>query len=208
MPKGKNAPQFPKVAPRTTPRPGEGVQIVFKGLTSTPMEGGVTLQAMQLDLRDAQVPERRYPADSAGIIRTDEMVRLLFGQRKLQETGFHTLLVIHLSFLAARQFLKSMEQLAANAAEYLAKHNAGRAALTDGRQSSEQTVALAANVVAAAFNAREACLDFYHASPFVLNELAAGGKFFAEPVVRVTLMTPLMMALYEALSAMRSQLPA
>jgi len=56
--------------------------------------------------------------------------------------------------------------------------------------------------VGAAFADREACLDLYHASPYVIAELKKGAPFVAEPVVRVNLGSALACSIFETLRAM------
>ena len=43
--------------------------------------------------------------------------------------------------------------------------------LTSIEEEPEQTVTLFANIIGLAFAGREACLDFYHASPFSLHQV-------------------------------------
>jgi hypothetical protein len=140
------------------------------------------------------------------------MVRLLFGQTKTIGSGLNTLLVIHVSFLGVRHFIKSMQDgVAKSARDFLARHAITSPNLLDISEESSQpasTVNLEANIIAMAFHGREACLDFYHASSFVWHNLGRGGKFYAEPVVRVTLPTALMMALYDSLEADKTSFPA
>jgi hypothetical protein len=48
-----------------------------------------------------------------------------------------------------------------------------------------------------AFAGREACIDFYHASPFSLNFVKQNKKMAIEPVVRVMFKTGLAIALVD-----------
>ncbi len=185
-------------------RPNEGVAI---DIIRQPMMQGAKSQQILMDLSSAQVPDRRYPADVASVVVSDDMVRLLFGQQKLTGAGLLSVLVIHTSFWGARQFLNSMVDVAKTARAHLEQHDIPMAQLFQVKEEPNQTVPLAANIIAAAYAGREACLDFYHASSFSMRGLGLGGGLFAEPVVRITLTTPLLLAIHDALEAKKDKLP-
>lgn len=188
-------------------RPGEGVVIASRGDVE-PGEGGS--QTIALDLTTAQVPERRYAAEVGALVMSDNMVRLLFGQTKAIGDGLNSLLVIHIPYRAARTFLSSMSSVSKTARDFMDRHRIGNSRLLELKDQKEpgQTATVEANIIAAAFSGREACMDFYHASSFVAHAFGNTGKYFAEPTVRVTLALPLLMAIYDWLLGRKNELPA
>ena len=185
-------------------RPNEGVAI---DIIRHPMREGAKSQQISMDMSSAPVPDRRYPADVASVLVSDDMVRLLFGQRKLTGTGLLSVLVINISFWGVRQFLSSMVGVAKTGRTHMEEHRIPAAQLFQVKEEPNQTVPLAANIIAAAYAGREACMDFYHASSFSMRGLGLGAGFFAEPVVRITLTTPLLLAIHDGLEAKKDRLP-
>jgi hypothetical protein len=95
-----------------------------------------------------------------------------------------------------------------SAADVVARLKLPEASLANIREDVPgQTVPFAANIVTAGFTGGDACMDYYYASPFSFQIAQAGGEFQAEPVVRVNLPTPLMIALYEKLFEIKDSLP-
>jgi len=190
-------------------RPGEGVVIGIVRQDIADSDGAVS-QAVSIDLSTAQVPDRRYAAEVGAIVMSDNMIRLLFGQTKAIGEGLSSLLVIHIPYRAARVFLHSMNGVAKSAREYMDRHKTGNSRLLELKDQKEpaQTATVEANIIAAAFSGREACMDFYHSSSFAMHGFGITGKFFAEPTVRVTLALPLLMAIYDWLSSHKNELPA
>lgn len=188
-------------------RKGEGVHITT---LRTPVAtiGGVTRDALSIDLSTAQVPDRRYAADAARVVVGDDMVRIIFGQRKPVGDGVQSILLIRIPFLGARQFIRSMEQVRDQVNAYLTKFHIRVSPPLDLKESPNQTVTLDANIAAAGFTAREACLDFYHVSPYVIVGLKNGGDLYADPVVRVILSTSDLMSIYNELVANKASMPA
>jgi hypothetical protein len=103
-----------------------------------------------------------------------------------------------------------MNGVAKTAGEYMDRHKVSKSSLLELKNQTEptQTATVEANIVAAGFTGREACIDFYHSSSFAMHGFGITGKFFAEPTVRVTLALPLLMAIHDWLSSHRSELPA
>lgn len=163
---------------------------------------------VSLDLSMAQVPDRRYAADAVRVDVGEDMVRLFFAQHRPLGEGLQSLLLVRVPFLGARQFLRAMAGIATQLKAYLEKFNIRPPTPLDIKEVPNQTVTLDANIVAAGFSAREACLDFYHVSPYVILSLSKGGDVFAEPVVRVILTTTVLASIYEVLAAKKDALPA
>lgn len=187
------------------PRVGEGVPIEV--IRQSVNHNGTLTERISLDLGSAEVPNRRYPANAASIVVDDNAVHWLLAQTKPIGQGLLSLLVINVSFLGTRQFMHAMGQIAPTSQSYLEKHNVPAKRLIDIQDTPAQTVALDANIVAAAFAGREACLDFYHASSFALHSLGQGGKLLVDPVVRVTLSAQLLMAIYIGLGELKNSMP-
>jgi hypothetical protein len=188
-------------------RKGEGVHITTM---RTPVRNaaGETMEALSIDLSTAQVPERRYAADGFRVDIDSDMVRFIFGQRKPIGPELQSILLIRLPFLAVHQFLRSMKRgMEKTIRDYHTKFKVSATSALDLKDSPNQTVTLDANIVAAGFTAREACLDFYHVSPYVVLGMQTGGEMYADPVVRVILSSSNLLAMYDTLSANKSALP-
>ena len=185
-------------------RPGEGVAI---DVVQHRSDAGSVGQTISINLSSATVPDRRYPADVAAVIVDSDMVRLLFGQRKVLGKGLESLVIIQLPFIGARNFLRSMAEVAEKATAYVAKHHVADPPELDREATPNQTVTLTANFIAAAFTAREACIDFYHVSSFAFRGIGAGGKLYADPVVRVTLIARLLLAIHDDLESQKDAMP-
>lgn len=168
-------------------RPGEGVVLDVVRQQSPKPVGGVMTALVNLSA--APVPDRRYVSDAVSILDDDgDGVRLLFGQRKSVGGGLRSMLVIHMGYEGVTHFVASLTEiqnstmgLTAQAPKVVAKPLATFPAEPD------QTVALAANMIAMAQSGTEACLDFYYASAFAMASMVNGGKLAVDPVVRVTL---------------------
>lgn len=197
--------------PKHTPvhrlnKPGEGASI---SVSRSPLVDvrGATGVLLTIDFGSAPVPDRRYAADIATVERVNDMVNLIFGQTKVGGVGFRSLLVINLSPSAVHQFLRSLQDILPTIHEYAKRSNVAKVDLTNVDQEPNQTVALTANLVAASQSGREACLDFYYSSPWVMMQVKQGGEFAAEPIVRITLSTGLLLAICEKLESVGAQLP-
>jgi hypothetical protein len=188
-------------------RPGEGVAL---GIVRHDAAGGVVSQKISVDLATAQVPERRYAAEVGAIIMSDNMVRLIFAQTKPIGKGLITMLVIHIPYQAARAFLDSLGQIVDLAHVYMKKYKVAESSFLDLANQVEpaQVATVESNIIIAGFSGREACIDFYHASPFARRGFGISGKMYAEPTVRVTLGLPLLMAIYDWLKSHKGELPA
>lgn len=187
-------------------RPGEGVVM---GDIRQDLVDGVMSQTFSVDVSNAQVPDRRYAAEVAAIVMSDNMVRLLFGQTKPIGKGLSSMLVIHIPYRAARTFINSMKILVDTARAYMEQYKVESSSLLELKNQEEpaQTATVEANIIIGAFSGREACMDFYHASPFAMGSAGNSGKLHADPTVRVTLGLPLMMAVFDWLESHKNELP-
>lgn len=198
-----NIQEFHKV----TSRPGEGSSVGFVVKHSSSADGttGVTLQ---LNLNTARVPDRRYVANVAGLVPDVDRITLVFGQTKLGGGAYRSLLLLELSSSYIRQFIRASSAMLKSAIQYAEKNNVARTELVTVREDVPgQTVPFAANLATAGFTGRDACMDFYYASPFSVQIAGQGGEFQVDPVVRVNLPTALMIAMYEKLMELKDSLP-
>lgn len=187
-------------------KPGEGVTFGVTRTHAVDVKGSTGV-LLTVDLTSAPVPDRRYAADIATVERVNDMVNLIFGQTKVGGRDFRSLLVIHLSASAVHQFLRSVQDILPTIREYAKRSNLAKVDLTDVDQEPSQTVALTANLIAASHSGREGCLDFYYSSPWVMIQVKKGGDFAAEPIVRTTLSTGLLLAICERFESVGAELP-
>lgn len=193
----------------SAPRSGEGIGIDVIHQT-VPQPDGTSLSIVGLNLSNAPVPERRYAADLATVLYKRELVKLVFAQETISSTSptLRSMLVVHVAPNAARQFLHSLVQMGPPGIDELArKSGIEPEPLSELDSEPDQTVAFAANLVAAAIGGREACLDFYHASAFSMVNIAKASKLPIDPVVRVDLRTSLLMSLRNALQELEGSFP-
>lgn len=185
--------------PGLVTRPNEGVGNIDVIRNIVPMSDGTSTTVVEISLANAPVPDRRYVADAATVIFSKGTVKLVFAQETITET-LRSMLIIQMSTAGVRQFLSSLKKMNNTDFDTLVKSlNIEHEELFTPENEPEQTVALAANMVATAISGNEACLDFYSASAFVMANLATSNKVPVDPVVRVDLRTSLMVALVEKL---------
>lgn len=190
-------------------RDGEGI-VIESARKLIPLPDGSNRFELTLELGNAPVPEREYPADAASVLYKDENVYLLFAQRKQvpekDADSLRNLLIVSMSTHGVLIFLRSCRDLAPGLRKFAAERNLARG-LTEIKEEPGQTVAVAANMILAAYSGREACLDMYMASPFVLSQIGKNGKFAVRPVVRIILSTSLALAIFDALEKLKDQFP-
>lgn len=189
-------------------RPGEGAVLEVVRNESVGVSG-VTAISLNVDLTTAPVPDRRYVADVASLIRSGDQNHLVFGQSKIVGKGLRSLIAINLSAAAVRNFVLTLSSFMETGRKYVADNKLSKSGFVDGiEEEPTQTVAMVSNLIAASFSGREACADFYYASPFAFQKVKAGGNFAADPVVRVSLPTGLLFAICEKLISISAELPA
>lgn len=174
-------------------RPGEGHLIDMTVVSSD----SDTL-TIALDAQSLPVPDRKYSCDAAQVIADDFSVRLLLGQRQPVGSGLLSMLVVTLAPESVGQFLGSLRgEFVDNAAKYVSGHH-GRVALSTFTENAQQSVVLTSSYIVAGYTGLSSCLDFYFASPFSVQQMAALKKLALEPVVRVNLSTGLLLSLIDA----------
>lgn len=206
MAKPRNLPRFQQVQ-QVTARPGEGTVIASVAKRIAHPDGTTTI-ALQLNLNTAQVPDRRYAANAASLVHEGDRVTFIFGHRRLGRKELRSLVLVEMITPAVHQLLESSKAMLVSAWKFVAKNELARTSLAEINEDVPgQTVPFIANICTAGFTGRDACMDFYFASPFAAQIAGGGGDFQAEPLVRVSMPTMLMLAIYERLKELEPSLP-
>jgi len=190
-------------------RPGEGhaIQIVRR---ETPKPDGTTALEIGLDVGNAPVPERHYFAEVASVRSVGDALYLMFGQRAIGPNGpLRSVITLVLAPEATSNFLGTCGDFALNVERYLTRISAPKARLVEISEEPSQAVVMVANVVAASHVGREACMDFYHASPRAIRDVMQHEKdvMAIDPVVRIQLFTTLLAGVLDGIKAAHSSLP-
>lgn len=190
-------------------RAGDGVAIEVVR-RAAPRPDGTTSLEIGLDLSDAPVPDRRYLADVASVQVVDDCLHLLFGQRMIGGSALRSLLILVLTPEGARNFLKTCTDFGPKLHTYLDRISAAEMPLAQIDEEPEQTVMMQVSLIAAAHVERDACMDFYHASPSALRAVIQhrdANVIGIDPVVRIHLSTRLLAAVVDGIEAARTSLP-
>lgn len=178
-----------------TTRKGEGEPLGILRQSS----GGSGVASLDLDLSNLPVPERRYTADVAGLLQSKSLVRMLFGQTKVDGIQIRSMLDVHFSMAGITRFLNTTQALEPVFEHLKLNYGVTRSDLTDFSDEPNQTIGLTANIVMSSCSEWESCLDFYQISPFSIAAAQKGGGLSADQVVRVSLPTDLFMGMIESL---------
>jgi hypothetical protein len=185
-------------------RPGEGTPVPVR---ISPVVGtsGESLSYMELDLREAPVPERRYVCDLASLSFDRNTVKIMFGQQRIGKTALRSLVVVHMSKRGVEQFLSSVDKMThPTYQEIIAMEGLSVEALPTIDEEPDQTIALQANLVITAMSGPEALMDFFQLSPSALlggADAATRQTVPLEPVLRVDLRSTLMIGIFSRLRA-------
>jgi hypothetical protein len=198
------------LAMRPHPRHGEGV-IIETARRMVPLPNGSSSFELVLDFGKAPVPERKYVANVGSVTyEKDEALYLIFGQRTVagRTRELRTIIEVAVSSVGALMFLRSLESIREQL-KVLDRQIGHVDGLSDVAQEvpGPQTATLAANQIVIAFSGREAVMDFYHASPFVLSQLNNNGKFAVDPVVRVILPSRLLLTVISKVEEYKKEFP-
>ncbi len=185
-------------------RIGEGHAV---DVSILPSKGGMS-NHFAIDTSGLPVPDRRLSCDTVSLVRTDHVVKLLFAQRNVVSDGYLSVLIIQMSFEAVRSFIHTVNQLNNGIEELEQQGRLQRGSLTEIKEKPDQSAVVTASLVMAGYSGNDGCLDFYYLSPFSVQRINLGNKVAVEPVVRVQLPTPLMVALVRALVEMAPSLPS
>jgi hypothetical protein len=172
------------------------VTVVLDQFTAT---DGTQVTNVGIDMNQAPVPDRRFAADSCGLIVKHGTVKILFGQDRVDGNGWRSLVIVQMSSKAAGRFLGSMQN-PDNPFLETKKKTTELFGVEDlvssfAEPPQGQAIALAANLPAIAMTENETCLDFYQASPFALGNVAKTQELALEPVVRIDLRSSLFLGL-------------
>lgn len=188
-------------------RPGEGTLLDVLPETE-PTPAGSTSITFAVQLGSAPVPDRKYVADVCTVLYSPNGFRLLFGQERLGGKELRSLVVIHMAAAGVARLIKSFENMKQpSLAELVETLAVQPESLSTMPQEPDQTVALSANMTLGAIAGREACLDFYQASPFSIVAVRKAKKLGLDPVVRIDVRTTLLLGLLDELRKLVSELP-
>lgn len=188
------------------PRAGEGIVVELARRQVSSPDGSTALE-LNLDLNLAPVPERRYVADVAELSYEGDVLQMIFGQKKITKSeNLRSLIVIQMTSTATTQFIGTLAGFEPGFRKWMSENGIVQH-LTSIEEEPEQTVTLFANIIGLAFAGREACLDFYHASPFSLHQVRQNKKMAVEPVVRVILGSGLLLPIIDQLHELEPQFP-
>lgn len=200
-----------KVARSSVPvanRHGEGVLIDMHITPLQDVRGGHIAQ-LSGNLSALPVPDRHYTADICDVVYSRETVHILFGQERFGAIqGVRNLVVIKMTPAAIVGYLTTLaEPDRPSFDDAIRDLQIEAEVLTRVEEEPKETVVLRANVVLTAVVGREACMDFYYASPFSKSAAAHTRKLALDPVVRVDLRTGLLLGLHKAFRTIVSDLP-
>lgn len=191
-----------------TSRKGEGVLIDISP-SIVPRSDGTTVTTATINLADAPVPTRRYVADACSVTYENDRLKLLFAQRRLGSGSFRSLVIISMSARGGQQFLDSLDRITETTlADLIKATDIKPASLVPINDEPDQTIELVANMLATAFSGREACLDFYDASPFAMAHAKGTNKLAIEPVVRIDIASSWLLAIVDRVRELQPQFPA
>jgi hypothetical protein len=171
--------------------------------------GGSGFVGISFDVSKAPVPPRRYVAEVCSVSIDGDQLRLVFGQRVLGAPDeLDSALVIPLSPPAAADFVAMLDSMKDPGLEAIAAAvGVTPQPLLEKVPRPSQVAYLAANIAALGVQSFESCVDFYHASPFVMRNVEKKKQIGLEPVVRITMSTGLLLSLAASARELLVQLP-
>ncbi len=188
-------------------RPGEGELVPIRH-THVVNVDGTSATAMEINLGQAAVPDRKYLADVSCVVHEDHELALLFGQKRLSGNKLRSLLIVRMPAPRVLMMLKTVSEMKSPTLAEVAKALAITTEhLPPVPEEPDQTLALASNMAMLAFSGREACLDFYHSSPFAVAAAPKAQKLAVEPVVRVEMRTGALLAMLDHIQDLASKFP-
>lgn len=195
----------PVKVPHSLPqqRAGEGYPVSVQ-IT----DAGNGRKVLQADLNQVPAPSKQYVAELASVAYDKETVLLYFAQELVGGGGLRNLLVIHMAPLNAVRFLDIVEDIRKPSIQEVAdKLGIKPAELADVKSEPKDTVALSVTAGMAGLSGRDACIDFFSASPFSIGLAQRAQKLSLDPVVRVTLRASLLVALISKMRAVVDEIP-
>lgn len=182
------------------------IDVIVQTFIST---DGRSVTQLGVDLSKANVPDRRYAADTCAVAYVHQTVRIIFGQERFDTDGLRTAIVVKMAPRSVVQFLSMIDSTMPDKfVQGVLQEGMEKQSLISPRmEPSQATAVLAANLATAAVSGLESCIDFYEASPFAFGvalQQVKDARLAVEPVVRVDLSTGLLFSLLEELRSIRS----
>lgn len=189
-------------------RQGEGSTTIAVDVKTFMSTDGRTVTNLGANLAGASVPDRKYVADACAVSYQRDTVKIIFAQEKFDGKGLRSAIVIHMTPRAVVQMLGVFD----GPLHQIFEENARSEGIAPEQISTfesepQQVAALSANLAIGAAAGREACLDFYQASPFSFSIAAQSRKLDLDGVVRVELSTALLLGLLGSLRELMSRFP-
>ena len=160
-----------------------------------------------IDMGGLPVPDRRLSCDAVALVRSDFMMKLLFAQQNAVGDGVVSLLVVQMNFEAVENFVRTMVPLEEGIAKLEDKHNFPKGKLSEFKGPVQHSATVNASIVMAGYSGTDGCLDFYYTSPFAIKSINFGNTLSVEPVVRVHVPTPLLVAMSRGLREFSKSFP-
>lgn len=189
--------------PSLAPRPGEG-NLVDIVVDNFPGPDGTNVTNIGLNISEAPVPDRKYVADACAVSSDRGTVKIMFGQERVGQRVWRSLVLVQMTAEAVGRFLGSLQQTGGVLAApnpFVTKYGPESLA-KEVVEPEGQAIALGANLVAVSINENEACLDFYQASPFSMGAAIKSKKLAVDPVVRIDLRASLFFAMVDGIKGL------
>lgn len=188
----------PSVVP--TIRPGEGTIALDIKINTVSGVDGKSINFMGVDLSKAPVPDRKFTADTCSVVVSDYVLKLIFGQERIDGKGLRSAIVVQMTRNGGANFVRFCDGLANPSLDEVAKsERIPSEKPSPPAEEPPQALTLSANMPFPAVSGHEACVDFYEASPFSMGVAARAHKLSLEPVVRIDMRTPLLLGLVHEL---------
>jgi hypothetical protein len=161
---------------------------------------------MGVELYKAPVPDRKFTADTCSTIFAGSVVKLVFGQERIDGKGLRSAIVVQMSRIGGANFVRFCDLMKNPSINEIAQtDNIGVENVSPVATEPPQALTLSANMPLTAISGHEACIDFYQASPFAMGIALRSQKLALDPVVRIDLRTPLLVGLLNDLRGRLSE---
>ncbi|EPF6052310.1 hypothetical protein ABTK95_04845 [Acinetobacter baumannii] len=150
-----------------------------------------------LSVDDLPVPTRRYVSDYCFFESDVNFIKIFFCEKRFTSQDARTCLQIKIKKEAVRDFVNELYE----ADKIMADQDLKPLDLPRFESEPDQYVKLVSNVLFVSTDGSEACIDFYHISPFNKTALKNNRNFNlgVEPIVRVDLETKDLERLFKSL---------
>jgi hypothetical protein len=170
---------------------------------------GRAIEQFAITVQDVRAPERRYSAESATVrYNGRDAVYFIFVQENLVGMP-RSMITVKMYAEAVRAFVETLSPVREALASFRERTGMVVPKPVTPDTEPEQTIALTANVVQAAFSGFEAEMRLYHISPYSTHIASKSGlnRIPIEPVVQVDFPTAMFAALVEQLDEIMVTLP-